>query len=403
VRPDGTIDAVRAVDVPPFDTPGSGWAWELVAPKGKLRSNSLGPADLPLPMGWERPPAPPVDRHHGRPDDPWRTRPLDGADADGQAVHGRIATIPTADGDAFVIAVAPRAIVDRPLRAATGPLLLSLILLAAFLILALLVQLRIGLRPLRRLRAMVGEVRAGDRRMIAIAEPTELLPLVGELNGMIETNEQALARARGHAANLAHGLKTPLATLRLELAARAGAEDAALVTLVDRMQQQIRHHLGRARAAEIGTKGVVVSLLPVVDALVATMAKIHADREILSDIAIQPDLAVRCDPQDLDELLGNILDNAWCHARSRVRLRADRDGPAILIVVADDGAGMTSGEINTALLKGRRLDEAGAGYGFGLPISRELAELHGGSLELRREDGDLGGLAALIRLPAAIR
>jgi signal transduction histidine kinase len=169
------------------------------------------------------------------------------------------------------------------------------------------------------------------------------------------------------------------------------------------MQQQIRHHLGRARAAEIGTKGVVVSLLPVVDALVATMAKIHADREILSDIAIQPDLAVRCDPQDLDELLGNILDNAWCHARSRVRLRADRDGPAILIVVADDGAGMTSGEINTALLKGRRLDEAGAGYGFGLPISRELAELHGGSLELRREDGDLGGLAALIRLPAAIR
>lgn len=396
VGSDGTLHASRAVDVPPFDTSGSGWAWELIAPTGKLRSNSLGPADLPLPVGWEAPPPP---GRRDRPDDPWRIRPLDGVDAAGRGVHGRVATIPTARGNAFVVAVGPRAIVDRPLRAATGPLLLSLALLAVFLVLALLVQLRIGLKPLRRLGTMVAEVRAGDRRMIEIAEPTELLPLVCELNTMIETNEQALARARGHVANLAHGLKTPLATLRLELAGRSGAGDAALVAFVDRMQRQIRHHLGRARAAEIGTKGVSVLLLPVLDGLAATMAKIHSDREIRWEIAVQPDVAVRCDPQDLDELLGNILDNAWRHARSRVRISAGRDGAAVLIMIADDGPGMTGAEIDTALLKGRRLDEAGGGHGFGLPISRELSELHGGSLDLRREGSDLGGVEALVRLP----
>ncbi|MDH7638238.1 histidine kinase [Nostoc sp. 3335mG] len=397
VRPDGTLDAARAADVPPFDTPGSGWAWELVAPAGKLRSNSLGPAHLPLPVDWEAPPPPPG--HHGRPDDPWRVRPLDGIGADGRAVHGRIATIPTARGDAFVIAVGPRAIVERPLRAATGPLLLSLALLAAFLLLAVLVQLRIGLRPLRRLGNMVGEVRVGRRRTIAITEPTELLPLVDELNTMIETNEQALARARGHVANLAHGLKTPLATLRLELAARSGEGDAALVALADRMQHQIRHHLGRARAAEIGTKGISVPLLPVIEGLVVTMAKIHSDRDIRSEISLPPELAVRCDPHDLDELLGNILDNAWRHARSRVRISAVRDGPDVLTTIADDGAGMTEKQIDTALLKGRKLDEAGSGHGFGLPISRELSELHGGLLELKEDVSGFGGVAALVRLP----
>jgi signal transduction histidine kinase len=370
-----------------------------LAPTAKLRSNSLGSADLPLPIDWD---ALPPDHHHERPDDPSRTRPLDGIDADGRAVHGRIATIPTARGDAFVIAAGPRAIVDRPLRAATGPLLLSLAFLAVSLLLALLAQLRIGLKPLRRLGAMVGEVRTGSRRTIEIAEPTELLPLVSELNTMIETNEQALARARGHVANLAHGLKTPLATLRLELAARRGEGDAALVSLVDRMQQPIRHHLGRARTAEIGTKGVSVPLLPVLTGLTATMAKLYSDREICLEIAVPPDLAVRCDPQDLDELLGNILDNAWRRARSRVWIHASRDGPAVLIAIVDDGAGMTSEEIDTALLKGRRLDEAGGGHGFGLPISRELSELHGGSLELGGEDDKLGGIAARVRLPVGV-
>ncbi|WP_454885054.1 sensor histidine kinase [Sphingomonas oryzagri] len=400
VRPDGTLDVARAVDVPPFDAPGSGWAWELVAPKETLRSGSLGPADLPLPPDWASLPPPPED--HDRQGDRLRIRPLDGADADGRAIHGRIATIPTTRGDAIVVAVGPRAIVDRPLRAATGPLLLSLALLVAFLLLSLLVQLRIGLRPLRRLSAMVGEVRAGHRRTIAIAEPTELLPLVGELNTMIETNEQALARARGHVANLAHGIKTPLATLRLELAARCDAEDTALIALVDRMQRQIRHHLGRARAAEIGAKGASITLFPVLEALIATMGKIHSDRAILSEVDVQPDLAVRCDPQDLDELLGNIIDNAWRHARSRVRISAGRDGPSVLIEVMDDGTGMTGEEIDTALLKGRRLDEAEGRHGFGLPISRELAELHGGSLELRSDGGGLGGLQARVGLPVSV-
>lgn len=397
VSPDGDLDAARVVDVPPFDRPGSRWAWEVIAPARTLRSGSLGPAALPLPADWDREPR----WHHPPPPwaDPRAPRPFDGLDATGIPIHYRIVHMPTTKGPASIVAAGPRGIVERPLHAAMVPLLLSLLLLGGFLAIALIAQLRIGLRPLHHLARSLGEVRNGRARHIHVDEPTELLPLVDELNALIAATEQTLSRARGHVANLAHGLKTPLATLRLDLGAPGVDPDGRLVSQVGRMEEQVRHHLGRARAAEPGSAlGVSVELRPCIVALVEALARIHADRTIAAQMDIPEGARVRCDPQDLDELLGNLLDNAWRWARTVVRVTAKTVGRNVLLTIADDGPGMADELIAQATIKGHRLDEREAGHGFGLAISRELAELHGGGLELGHSD--LGGLLATVTLPA---
>ncbi|MDF0486548.1 HAMP domain-containing sensor histidine kinase [Sphingomonas sp. H39-1-10] len=390
VGPDGTLDPAKAIDLPPFDQPGSGWAWEVIGPGATLRSASLNGTNLPLP------PTPddrfgPERREHI----PERPHPLEGVDAGGQRIHYRIAHVPTLRGDALVLAAGPRAIVDRPIRAAMVPLLLSVLLLGGFLAVALVVQLRIGLRPLAKLRDRVAEVRTGRVRHITVEEPTELLPLVSELNALIDANETAVARARGHVANLAHGLKTPLATLKLDLA----EGDGRLREQVERMERQIRHHLGRARAAEPGAAAARVELTPHLNDLIAAMARIHADRDITPLVDLAPALEVRCDAQDLDEMLGNLLDNAWRHARTQVRISTRVTDRMVRIDIADDGSGMTPAQI-AEITRGHRLDERGEGHGFGLAISRELAELHGGTLELGASAD--GGLAVVLNLPGAV-
>jgi signal transduction histidine kinase len=401
VKPDGKLDPALATDLPPYDQAGSGWAWEVNGPDRTLRSASLGSADLPLPPDWNRRPFWEREAHdHEHRADPDRPRPLDGFDSAGRPIHYRIATIATAIGLVSVVAAGPREIVERPWRAAMTPLLLSLLLLGAFLALAIIIQLRIGLRPLVRLAASLADVRSGRLRQIDVEEPTELLPLVEELNTLITTNEQALARARGHVANLAHGLKTPLATLRLDLDHPTIDPDGRLGEQVMRMEGQIRHHLGRARAAEPGRAvSTRIELRACVDDLVHAMGRIHADRVISPRIEVATSIAVRCDPQDLDELLGNLLDNAWRWARSVVHITAQENGAHVRIIIADDGHGMCERQIDEIHVGNRQVDEQAGGHGFGLAISRELLEMHGGSLRFGRSG--LGGLEVQITLPLA--
>ena len=282
---------------------------------------------------------------------------------------------------AQVFAAGPRWEVERPLRAAWLPLLASLVLLVGALMIALAVQLRLGLRPLRRMSVMLAEVRAGERRHIEVNEPTELLPLVSELNALIDASDAAVARARGHVANLAHGLKTPLAALRLDLAEAGADPDGKLTEQVTRLEDQVRHHLSRARAAAPdGAPALAVLLRPHVDDLVSALASIHADRPVRARIEIPDGLKVRCDPQDLDELLGNLLDNGWQHAASEIAVTARADGLLTRIVIDDDGPGLTQGQL-TALAEGSvRLDEHADRNGFGIRIARELTELHGGEV-----------------------
>lgn len=388
IRPDGDIDQSRIRLLPPFDRAGSGWSWRIQAPGQTLGSDAAGP-DLPVP------------RHHGseRDHDGDRARPLDWRGPDGEFRHARTLTVATAAGPAFVQASAPREIVARPLGQAMTPLLLSLALLALFLIAAILIQLRIGLRPLARLRTDLAAVRSGQADHIPDSQPAEIAPLAAELNALIDQGDAALANARGHVANLAHGLKTPLATLAVRLREPGRDPDGTLTELVGRIDQSIRHHLGRARgAAGGGTPArTATPLLPCIAELATALARIHADRPIAFAMPDGPDLAVAVDRQDLTEMIGNLLDNAWRWAAARVVVRAEARNMTVELVIEDDGPGIAEADLAAALARGRRLDEAGDGHGFGLSIARELAGLNGGRLALARSA--TGGLAATLSLP----
>ena len=403
VRPDATLDRTRAVDLPEFGVPGSDWSWQVEGPAGRVDSGTtrpLPPITPPAPR-----PAPP----NPRPDPETPPRPPgpggpedhalhagDTRDRSGERLHSRTLDVTTPRGTVTITAIGPRRIVEEPLREAMIPLLGSLALLGVGLALATLLQLRFGLRPLRDLRTSLAAVRAGTERHVPNDQPGELQPLVTELNALIDQNAAGLAHARQHVANLAHGLKTPLAALSLKLA-EANADDDVR-DMVDQIDRRVRHHLGRARADATGGARTRTPIAAAVADLVAVLRRIHADRPMVVDTAIPDDIAVAVDPQDLDEMIGNLLDNAWRHARGALSITATAIDGAVTLEIADDGEGLDDIAMAQAVLPGRRLDERGDGHGFGLSITRELAELNGGTLSLGRSAA--GGLVACLGLPA---
>jgi signal transduction histidine kinase len=381
------------IDLPGFRDPGRGWAWRVRTSTGSWSSGSpIVQVDVA-----ERSGRRPGHFRPGRP--PSNIRPGEGRLQNGEPIHLRQMRFAVAAGNVEIVAGAPRALVDRPLHEALGSLLVSLGLLAAGLATATFVQLRYGLRPVRALRDAVAQVRSGAAPRLPVDQPRELRPLAEEVNALIEQNEAGLEHARSHLSNLAHGLKTPLTTLSLQLARENASPEAR--ALVEQLDERIAHHLRRARSAAPGTGGRARSAVAeVADGLAEALRRIHADRGVMLAVEADPALAVAIDPQDLDEMLGNLLDNACKHAAARVLLSARAEGPNIVIEIADDGAGLTEAEADEALRPGARIDESGPGYGFGLAIVRELVELYGGRLSLARSDA-LGGLAAHLSLPAA--
>jgi len=285
-------------------------------------------------------------------------------------------------------------------------------LLALVFMLGGLSQVRRGLTPVNHLRGRLAAVRDGRSRRIEGEYPAEVQPLVDDLNALLDHREDAVRRAQAKAGNLAHGLKTPLALLAQEadLADRAGqaALAAGVRQEVDRMRRQIDYHLAHARAAASaaapGTRCLVAAS---VEPLARTMMRLHAARALAVHVASIPqDLAVAVERQDLDEMIGNLVDNACKWARGRVEIRAAGDGtapgpagsPLVTIQVADDGPGLDEEQRRAVLDRGVRADEATPGTGLGLAIVRDLAEVYGGGVELAR--GDAGGLVATLRLPA---
>ncbi len=287
---------------------------------------------------------------------------------------------------------APRAVLTRPIEGALAPLLLALAAIAALLTAALLIQLRIGLRPVRALREQVAAIRSGARARVDEEQPAELQPLAAELNALAADSEAALAAARGAAANLAHALKTPVAALAVDL--RDQPRHAAAVARID---HTIRHHLARARATAINRR-VATPLAPALADIVAVVQRLHAGTPLAVQCDIA-DVAVAVDAQDLDELLGNLLDNAARHATSRIAITARRDGRHVRLAIADDGPGIPATHRAQVLHAGTRLDERGDGHGFGLSIVAELTALYGGTLTLGEHPPH--GLLVTLTLPAA--
>jgi signal transduction histidine kinase len=277
------------------------------------------------------------------------------------------------------------------------------ILFAAFAMFAGYLQVRRGVSPINNLRARLAGLHQGRDRRIEGTYPAEVQPLVTDLNALLDNREQAVRRAIAKAGDLAHGLKTPLAILAHEAdRARAAGQlelAAAVAQQVDRMRRQVDYHLAHARAAG-AAPGTRCSIRESAEGLARAMRRLHAERGISIDIRVPPDLTVRVQREDLDEMIGNLLDNACKWGRSRVTVDAQqRAGSGLEVLVDDDGSGLEAGLREAVLQRGVRADEAAPGSGLGLAIVQDLAEVYAGSLSL--EESPLGGLRARLRLPHA--
>ncbi|HEY0140825.1 MAG TPA: ATP-binding protein [Thermoanaerobaculia bacterium] len=251
-----------------------------------------------------------------------------------------------------------------------------------------------GLMPLRDLRRRLAAVREGRTQRIEGEYPLEVQPLVDDLNALLDDRERAVVRARKTAGDLAHGLKTPLAILGQESSPNVQQQ-------VERMRRQIDYHLAHARATAATAPGLHCDVLPSVEGLVRTMLRLHASRGVAIDVRVAPEHTIRGRREDLDEMLGNLLDNACKWARSRVVVTSTADGATIIIHVDDDGPGLDPSLRETVLQRGVRADEAAPGSGLGLAIIRDLAELYGGTIAL--DASPMSGLRARLELPQAVR
>lgn len=277
----------------------------------------------------------------------------------------------------------------------------------AFLLIVLL-QVRFGLRPLARISADLAAVRSGRTERLDGDYPEEIAPLVSEVNALIDANKEIVERARTHVGNLAHALKTPLSVLLNE----AGTRDDPLAQRVrDQagvMRDQVAHHLERARlAARVSAApATACEVRSIVIALARTMEKIHRGKDLAIDVIAPDSVRFRGERQDVEEMVGNLVDNAckWAHGRIEVRLFADRprhpaDRTFLRIIIDDDGPGLGAAKRAEVGRRGRRLDESKPGSGLGLSIVQELAALYGGRLEL--STAPIGGLRAELVLPSA--
>jgi signal transduction histidine kinase len=261
---------------------------------------------------------------------------------------------------------------------------------------------RSGLSPIHQLRSRLSAIHEGREKRIDGHYPAEVQPLVDDLNALLDQRERLVSRAIDKAGDLAHGLKTPLAVLahEAERAEADGHEDIAVAIghEVARMQRQVDFHLAHARAAASGAApGARCPALVSVDGLSRTLVRLHAGRGVTVDVRVSPHHAVRGQREDLDEMLGNLLDNAFKYAASRVVVEsAERDG-RVVFTIDDDGPGLAASLRDAVLQRGVRADEAGSGSGLGLAIARDLAEVYGGSISL--DESPAGGLRARLELP----
>jgi signal transduction histidine kinase len=265
------------------------------------------------------------------------------------------------------------------------------------------VLVRRGVAGVQQIRAHLSSLHAGRERRLEGSYPSEVQPLVDDLNALLGERDDAVRRAVAKAGDLAHGLKTPLAVIANEAdridAAGQHQSAASMREQVLRMRRQLDYHLAHARAAASSRAAEPLAIRPSVDALVRTLARLHADRQLSITASIDPDLHVRVQRPDLDEMVGNLLDNACRWATRLVQIEAVRSGDDVLIAIEDYGPGLDPAQQVAVLRRGIRADESGTGSGLGLSIVRELAAEYGGSVTLDR--AGLGGLRAELTLRSA--
>ena len=386
IGPDGEVIFTREAADQRFLEPGSGLYWQVSAPgREPFPSRSLW--DRRLAYG-----SPHQDRgvhsYDSRQFGDERLRVIErDVQLPGSPVRWRFQVAQSRAGlDAQI------AILRRTLVRSFALLALGLIVLAGL-------QTFYGLWPLRRVRAEIARMRAGQSARVSDAMPEEVQPLVEELNALIEHNERQAEEARRHAGNLAHALKTPLTVIMN--AATAHADDLAdtVIREARTMRRQVDHHLARARA--VGRRGSAHSraeVWPSVESVERAVGRLY--RHVRIDVDGPHDLAVHVERQDLDEMLGNLIENAAKYGGGSVFVTVAAQGGFVELMVEDDGNGIPEEERTRIFDRGVRLDTGKPGTGLGLAIVRDVAEIYEGTVSLE-ESEDLGGLLVRLRLPAA--
>jgi signal transduction histidine kinase len=391
----------QPVGEPLFDLPLSGWYWQVTrldAPTRDVRSSrSLWDATLPQ-LGDPNAAAAPGGTRQGYAEGP-----------EGQRLRIVEQTIDLGEEGRYLVAVAgDPAEVDEEIHSFDSALVLTFGVLAIVLLLTTTFQVRFGLAPLKRISEGLAAIRSGAAERLEGAFPVEIAPLARETNALIEANREIVDRARTHVGNLAHALKTPISVMLNEATSHGDNPLARKVCeQTEIMRDQVTRHLERARlAARVAAIGTVTEVRPVITALARTMEKIHHHRGIAIDVDAPDSARFRGEQQDLEEMVGNLVDNACKWAQSRVAVEAvsEKTDPRddrrrLRIVVDDDGPGLSPQEREQVARRGRRLDETKPGSGLGLSIVVELANLYGGGLTLGT--APIGGLRAELVLPGA--
>ena len=375
----------------------SGKYWEIAEPSPKgwrpiARSRSLWDSELAAPpasVGQPRPGVAVFYEAKGPADEPLR-------------VTAMTAQLPNRKAPVVFMAAEDRTPVDQAIRRFAATIAAALVTLGVLLVGAVVIQVRVGLAPLFAMGREVGDVRKGKAQRVGGGYPKELAPLAGELNALLDHNQEVVERQRTHVGNLAHALKTPVSVLLTEAERQPGPLADVVVNQAQALRDHVEHHLRRARAAARSQgAGERTPVAEVLEELTLTLETVFHDKDIAIDWRAPDDLAFLGERQDFLEIAGNVLENACKWSRGLVRAVAepDADGHRFRLTVEDNGPGLPPDRREEVLKRGARLDEVTPGSGLGLSIVDELARAYGGALSLSQSA--MGGLKIEITLPRA--
>lgn len=402
VGDDGRITEPPAMGEPAFTIPFSGWYWQVKNLEGgsSVVAGSESLADEVLK---------PLSEQGVEPNEDFvREAYIDGPDGQHLKAFERDITFGDKKNAAkySFLVTGNAAEIEEDIAKFTTTLVISLLFLGLGLVLATYFQVRFGLLPLRVIGEGLAAVRSGKAEKLEGDFPAEIEPLQTELNALIDSNRDIIERARTHVGNLAHALKTPLSVIGNEAQGKKGVLAKKVLEQTAIMRDQITHHLDRARmAARVNLVGDVTEVAPVIEALARTLERIYDEKGIAISVICRDDLQFRGERQDLEEMVGNLLDNACKWARTKVRIRAEiadkgegsKGISLVSVQIDDDGPGLSADEREIAVKRGKRLDETKPGSGLGLSIVADLAHLYKGNLKL--EKSPFGGLGARLLLP----
>ena len=387
LTPEGLFSMTWRPSDPRFNRPHSGWYWEIQRSGVSLaRSDSLWKDSLKV-----------AESHISEAS---RLQRLSGPEDEPLQALVQNITFPGSEQPMRFVVAGPVADIEANVRAFTAQVAITLTVLGIGLLLVVWFQVRFGLRPLQAMQQALGDVRRGKTERLPENNPAEVEPVVRELNSLLDHNRALLERARTQVGNLAHALKNPLTVIRNEAKGIDQERGRVIREQTAAMANSVERYLSQARiAGSAGLLGARADVKAITEDLCFSMERLYRERDLNIQCSGLDGCWFRGEAQDLEEMLGNLLDNACKWARSRVLVRAECGGDRLLIVVEDDGPGIPEQRQFEVLERGRRLDEKIPGSGLGLDIAQDIAGLYRGSITLGRAAG--GGLSARLELPAA--